>query len=121
MVKSCHQFKGETSPMRQLLDDCGRDATKEEAASLNCTVQMPNAGSGVKIVPKSAFFMSCGVRCVSCWMIVVAAPAKRGEGLPRLCDSTPTQRRTTYGDKRYALSSALWNIIFYNSGAHKKW
>ena len=52
-------------------------------------------------------------------MIVVAAPAKRGEGLPRLCDSTPTGCRTTYGDKRYALSSTLWNIIFYNSGAHK--
>ena len=94
---------------------------KKRGASLNCTVQIPNAGSRVKIAHKGVFLMSCGVRCVSCWMIVVAAPAKRGEGLPRLCDSTPTQRRTTYGDKRYAMSSALWNKIFYNSGAHKKW
>ena len=108
--------------MWQLLDDCGRSTTKEEREvfpQLHCA--NANAGSGVKLTPKSVFLMSCGVQWVSCWMIVVAAPAKRGEGLPRLCDSTPTGCRTTYGDKRYALSSALWNIIVYNSGAHKKW
>ena len=72
--KDRRSSKGSLSPMWQLIDMI-------VVASPNCPVQMPNPVS--KQHQRCLFFMSCGVGRVSCWLIVVAVPAKRGRA-PRV-------------------------------------